>query len=54
MKPEIFYTEEELITLIKENLIQWATEVANESDTSFGNQYQNERDNFLQALEARL
>ena len=54
MKREIFYTEEELITLIKENLIQWATEVANESDTSFGNQYQNERDNFLQALEGRL
>lgn len=54
MTEDKFYTEEELITLIKANLIQWATEVANESDTSFGNQYQNERDSFLQILEARL
>ena len=54
MKQDMFYTEEELITLIKENLIQWATEVANESDTNFGSQYENERDSFLRVLEGRL
>lgn len=54
MTEDKFYSEEDLVTLIKASLIQWATEVANESDTSFGNQYQNERDSFLQLLEARL
>jgi len=54
MERDKFYTEEELVTLIKENLIQWATEVANESDTNFGSQYENERDSFLRVLEGRL
>ena len=54
MEQDKFYTEEELITLIKSNLIEWATEVANDYDTNFGSQYEKERESFLRLLEGRL